>query len=142
MLADKFQNVVEQEIARRVEQKVHAPVEITVLPWWRKAARLFTSRRLSTIEEATNSAQESRSETPHRGRSTASRVRPDMIRRMDDAPKLINPSGNISENQDSSRPRDEQQVPSTAASVSETTEAEVTRELEELESDDSIAREK
>ncbi|KAI0090704.1 cation transport protein-domain-containing protein [Irpex rosettiformis] len=141
IFASKFRYVLNAEIARRVEQKVHAPVEVIVLPWWKRAARVLTTRKLSTIEEVPSNAENTQAEHPSRGRSTAPRVRLDMIRRMDDAPKLINPSGKISEHQDG-LVRGEQGVSSTAASISEATEAEIAGALRKLESDDNIAREK
>ncbi|KAI0343670.1 hypothetical protein BDW22DRAFT_1356171 [Trametopsis cervina] len=148
MFSNKFRNAVKAEIARRVEEKVQEPVEVNILPWWKRAARLFIGSRLSTIQESSDSTDNVLAEH-QRGRSGASgRVRPDMIRRMDDAPKLINPSGNISEHQDA-RVRAqadggtaEKGLSSAAQSVSDATEAELTREMDEVESDDSIAREK
>ena len=142
IFANKFRHVVKAEIARRVERKLHTPVEIDVLPWWKKAFLLFKNRKkLDVAEEPTHSAGDSQTEHPHRGRSLGSRVRPDMIRRMDDAPKLINPSGNISEHQEGPAKR-EHPGASVPTSVSETVEAEMAGMLEELESDDSLGREK
>lgn len=141
MFKNKFRHMIEAEIARRVEQKLHAPIEVHILPWWKRAARLFIKPSLSTIQESTSSA-----ENGHNDRGRSSRVRPEMIRRMDDAPKLVNPSGVISEGHtprlESATP-DERHLSSTAHSVSEATELEANRELDsEIESDDSIGRAK
>lgn len=100
--ASKFRHVVETELARRVANKVDAPVEIHLVPWWKRATRVLTGRKLSTIPEATNSTDSTAREREldkdkERNRATANRLRPEMIRRMNDAPKLINPSGYISE---------------------------------------------
>lgn len=100
IFASKFRHVVEAEIARRVAEKVNAPVEIHLVPWWKRAARILTGPKLTTIPEATNSTESTardREKDKDRRSAANNRLRPDMIRRMDDAPKLVNPSGYISE---------------------------------------------
>jgi hypothetical protein len=68
-----------------------------VRAWPHRFATLFRRRApLSTVVEVTEE------EEPHRkgrGGGVIRKLRPDMIRRMDDAPKLIDPSGWISEGQ-------------------------------------------
>ncbi|EKM53378.1 uncharacterized protein PHACADRAFT_211077 [Phanerochaete carnosa HHB-10118-sp] len=100
--ASKFRHVVETELARRVANKVDAPVEIHLVPWWKRATRVLTGRNLSTIPEATSSTGSTTREREldkdkERNHAAVNRLRPEMIRRMNDAPKLINPSGYISE---------------------------------------------
>lgn len=64
------------------------------MPWPNRIATLLRpGQGLSVVTEETRS--ERHSDEPKRG--IIRRLRPDMIRRMDDAPKLINPSGWISE---------------------------------------------
>jgi hypothetical protein len=100
IFASKFRHVLEAEIARRVANKINEPVEVHLVPWWRRATQMLINPRLSTIPEATHSSENSATRERERDREKSrisSRVRPEMIRRMDDAPKLINPSGYISE---------------------------------------------
>ena len=166
IFASKFRHVVEAELARRVANKVNAPVEIHLVPWWKRAAHVFTPSKLSTIPEVSDSSESTARERTQekdndkdRGRGIASRLRPDMIRRMNDAPKLVNPSGYISEGhtpQVSSaglpHPPDGSQYPSTIGTVEfetltenalEEAEAEARRQLSkqsESGSEDSIDR--
>ncbi|CAL1711435.1 unnamed protein product [Somion occarium] len=83
----KFTNIVQAELSRRAAEKLHAPVEVKVVPWWKRTLYLLIGRSPTRDSD--------HSERP--GSATPPRVRPDMIRRMDDAPKLVNPSGWISE---------------------------------------------
>jgi len=62
-------------------------------PWTSRLGSVFRrGSQLSTVQEKTE-------DTPPKGDKTIEprKLRPDMIRRMDDAPKLVNPSGWISE---------------------------------------------
>ncbi|KAJ3519413.1 hypothetical protein NM688_g9303 [Phlebia brevispora] len=152
IFASKFRHVVEAEMSRRVSEKVHAPVDVKVEPWWKRVARSLVKPQLSTIAEATHSAESSE----ERGRSLTGRLRPDMIRRMDDAPKLINPSGYISEGHTpdlsaegrmpsaDSRVRDRgpptrETIQSAVENVAQETELELRHELDEQESQQSSA---
>lgn len=144
IFANNFRHMIETEIARRVEEKLHAPVDVHIMPWWKRAASLFVKPSLSTIPESTQSV-----ENGLHGRGRSSRVRPEMIRRIDDAPKLIDPSGLISEGHTQQSilngrgASTDQQLSSATHTVSEATELELHRELDsELESDDSIGRAK
>ncbi|KAL4252407.1 Potassium transport protein [Abortiporus biennis] len=84
----KFRHMIQAELSRRVEQRVEVPVNVTIVPWWVKFFRTVLGRNptLPHVEKKNRDG----SETPPR-------VRVDMIRRMDDAPRLVNPSGWISE---------------------------------------------
>lgn len=152
-----FRHVVADEIARRVSEKAQAPVEIHTRPWWKSLFDFSTHKRQDT-PEATRSAESTQHERDReRGRPASSRLRPDMIRRMDDAPKLINPSGYISEghtpqvslNGVSMSPSaaarqielERAEVQSAVDTVSEETEAELQREVEDG-SEESVARQK
>ena len=146
-------------MSRRVAAKVHAPVEVKVLPWWKRAARVFLSPQLSTIAEATHSTDPDSLED--RGRSANGRLRPEMIRRMDDAPKLVDPSGHISKghsprmqaqdlSDESSSPTREgeswtpEKIQETAQAVTEETAAELRRDFDssEQESEGSLSHSK
>ena len=163
IFASKFRHVVEAEMSRRGSQKGHAPVDVRIEPWGKRWAEFVVKPKLGTVVEATHSSDSGE----ERGRSLAGRLRPDMIRRMDDAPKLINPSGFISEGHTPdpsaqgrslsvdpppSRSRTRSREPSplareeienAARRVSLETDLELTRALSsEHESDDTIGREK
>ncbi len=144
IFADKFRHIVEAEMSRRVSEKVHAPVEVKVLPWWKKATRIASrafskpQSRSSTVAEARHSTESSH----ERGRPlTSSRLRPEMIRRMDDAPKLVNPSGYISEGHSPNLSRQvtahtpdqhhpgSTEIESTTRSISDETDMELEREI-------------
>lgn len=154
IFASQFREVVQVEISRRVQEKMHAPVDVIIEPWWKRLARSLIKPQLSTIVEATHSSDS----TEDRGRMLAGRLRPDMIRRMSDAPKLINPSGYISEGhtpdpsaQGRSLSADPQSrdpavltredIESTVHSVSVETELELARDIER-DTNNSISGEK
>ena len=70
------------------------PVDVKIEPWWQRVGKLLTARwktRLSSMSET--AVQDSGSVKP-RGRN---QLRTDMIRRVEGAPKLVDPSGWISE---------------------------------------------
>lgn len=83
-------------MARRLASKTDRPVEVKLVPRWRRAIGTLFVWRSSTHSLEGGSDSDANTIQSH-PRNVASRVRPDMIRRMDDAPKLINPSGWISE---------------------------------------------
>ncbi|CCL99243.1 uncharacterized protein FIBRA_01258 [Fibroporia radiculosa] len=92
--AKKFQRFMEADMARKLSRQSHKHVEVKLVPWWRRAANIVFGQTKLDSGDANDSGSSS---TPdHRGAQT-SRLRPDMIRRMDDAPRRINPSGWISE---------------------------------------------
>lgn len=165
IFASNFQHVVETEIARRVANKVQEPVQVNLVPWWKRAVRMLVSPNLSTVPEESHSSENTSHDREQRdrekekerekGRSVASKLRTDMIRRMDDAPKLVNPSGYISEGHSphvstDAIPRTQvrtdearEQFESALQSVYEESERGAQRHLEsDTESEGSIAREK
>ena len=79
---------------KHIEEKRKANPQLNVHPrrrWWRnQISSLF--HRSTTLHDESDDETDSSKEN-HKNR----RVRPDMIRRIDDKPKLINPSGWISE---------------------------------------------
>ncbi|KAK7691819.1 hypothetical protein QCA50_005222 [Cerrena zonata] len=85
----KFINIVEAELSHRVAEKLNASVEVRALPWWKRIFYVFSGRSLTQHSDYGERS----------GSTTPPRVRPDMIRRMDDALKPVNPSGWISEGQ-------------------------------------------
>ncbi|GBE80755.1 Low-affinity potassium transport protein [Sparassis crispa] len=88
--ARKFRHMIGVDLARGIAAEVHAPVQVTLVPWWRRALNmLHPGGRRSYGPDFKGSDSLDRCSSPH--------VRPDMIRRMDDAPRLINPTGSISE---------------------------------------------
>ncbi|KAH9911185.1 cation transport protein-domain-containing protein [Fomitopsis serialis] len=78
----KFPTHPEAEMARKASAKARRPVGVKIVPWWRR----YTASK--DVDRASDSSSED-----HRG---SARVRVDMIRRMDAAPQLVNPSGWIS----------------------------------------------
>ena len=79
--------MVQAELTRRVRNRTGARVNVVILPWYHRLWLAFT-QSFKHKEPQTKFREET---TP------VPRVRPEMIRRMDDAPKLVNPSGWISE---------------------------------------------
>ena len=160
IFASKFKHVVQTEIARRVANKMNEPVEVQLVPWWKRAARMLVGPRLSTIPEATNSTESTareREKDRDRKHTIANKLRPDMIRRMNDAPKLVDPSGyisegqtphvstNVSPNTSTQLSAARQEFDSALHSVTEEAERDVGRpqtEDSESESEDSVGREK
>ena len=89
--ARKFQRIVEAELARRAARETRAPVDVKIEPWWKRAWKLLRlpwKTRLRSLSDVTVQ------EVGHRGRY---QLRTDMIRRVEGAPKLVDPSGWISE---------------------------------------------
>ncbi|PIL33508.1 transporter [Ganoderma sinense ZZ0214-1] len=90
--AKKFQRIVEAELKRRAEEQTGVVVEVTEKPWWQRILshfRLPWKTRLRSYSDAI--AQE-----PGKSRGRY-QLRPEMIRRVEEAPKLVDPSGWISE---------------------------------------------
>lgn len=78
--------MIQAELSRRVSSKVDAPVHIVLQPWWRRLIRIAKGHPSGLP----------RHESKENG-DAHPKLRTDMIRRMDEAPKLVNPSGWISE---------------------------------------------
>ena len=104
--AKHFAFVIEQEIAAR---KARAELkglesEKTKIPLGRRLTRVFTRRNepLTAVPEDGLADDDEKSEKREGGlfrpfsKKSLRKLRPDMIRRMDDAPKPIDPSGWIS----------------------------------------------
>ena len=90
--ARKFQRIVKAELKRRAEEQSGVAVEVIEKPWWQRSLSLFRlpwKTRLRSYNDAV--AQE-----PGKGRGRY-QLRPEMIRRVEGAPKLVDPSGWISE---------------------------------------------
>lgn len=84
-------------MASRAAAKVDSEAELAARPWTHRFASLFRKNTgLSTVDEIT---EDDKDESKERTGGIIRKLRPDMIRRMDDAPKLVDPSGWISEGQ-------------------------------------------
>ncbi|KAF8891820.1 cation transport protein-domain-containing protein [Infundibulicybe gibba] len=91
--ARKFEHIIEAATSRKVGGAV-ADAEKNSQPWpTRFVTFLRQGRGLSVVAE---DSKEGSAESERKG-GILRKLRPDMIRRMDDAPKLVNPSGWISE---------------------------------------------
>ncbi|KIM40298.1 hypothetical protein M413DRAFT_176376 [Hebeloma cylindrosporum] len=91
--AKKFQSMLEAAAAKRAAS-IMAEASKENRPWPHRFLAFFTGRKLSVIDEERISRDE-----PKPSGGAPPKLRPDMIRRMDDAPKLVNPSGLLSERQ-------------------------------------------
>ncbi|RPD57724.1 hypothetical protein L226DRAFT_512491 [Lentinus tigrinus ALCF2SS1-7] len=89
--ARKFRRIVEAELARRAARETHMPIDVKIEPWWRRAWKLL---RLPWKTRLRSLGDVPIQEVGHRGRY---QLRTDMIRRVEGAPKLVDPSGWISE---------------------------------------------
>jgi hypothetical protein len=95
--AKKFDHIVAAEISARAAQKLHGGNAESTRTWPQRFTTIFRRRTaLSTVVEVTE--EEQPRDEDRRG-GTIRKLRPDMIRRMDDAPKLVDPNGWISEGQ-------------------------------------------
>ncbi|KAI0042575.1 hypothetical protein FA95DRAFT_1564224 [Auriscalpium vulgare] len=103
MFTIRCENIVRAAARKAVSsQSMSSPVasEVRVpTSWTTKLASLFRpGTHLSTVREsADETGTGSTKEKKHPGDREARKLRPDMIRRMNDAPMLVNPSGWISE---------------------------------------------
>lgn len=89
--AKKFEGILEAAAAKKAAQIIDIAKK-QHKPWPHRFIAFFTGRHLSVEDE------DQVEEEAKKGDGTAIRkLRPDMIRRMDDAPKLVNPSGWVSE---------------------------------------------
>ncbi|KAI0776245.1 cation transport protein-domain-containing protein [Trametes elegans] len=92
--ARKFQRIVEAELARRAARQMHGPVDVKIEPWWKKLWTMLKWRRGTRLHSFSDISVEEIGPVKARGRL---HLRPDMIRRVEGAPKLVDPSGWISE---------------------------------------------
>ncbi|KAK0454525.1 cation transport protein-domain-containing protein [Armillaria borealis] len=86
--AKKFQRIIAETNAARVTP---IDAEEKHVPWFR---RIFTRNKTVAVAE---DGSDKASETEGRGNSIRKKLRTDMIRRMDDAPKRVDPNGWISQ---------------------------------------------
>ncbi|KZT01449.1 uncharacterized protein LAESUDRAFT_731151 [Laetiporus sulphureus 93-53] len=87
--AKRFQHIMEADMARKLAHKYHEPVHVKLVPWWRRALESLLPRNTRSIN--------SRESVESSSRDARGGLRTDMVRRTDDAPRLVNPSGWISE---------------------------------------------
>ena len=87
--AKKFQSMLEAAAAKKTTSMI-AEATRDSKQWTNRFLAFFTRRKLSVIDEEKIPRDGTKPPTPPK-------LRPDMIRRMDDAPKLVNPSGLLSE---------------------------------------------
>lgn len=90
--AKKFEHIL-QNVAKNEAEKVAEEVAEGRRPWHHRIFAFFQGRHISVIDEENAGEDLKRKESAGGSR----KLRPDMIRRMDDAPKLVNPSGWVSE---------------------------------------------
>lgn len=99
MFKEQCEDIVRNAARRVATEEPGRPVEVPT-PFSTRLANLFRFRsQLSTIreDESGNVTPTTPSTKGSRSKGGDVRLRPDMIRRIDDAPKLVNPSGWISE---------------------------------------------
>ncbi|KAJ3511772.1 hypothetical protein NLJ89_g3904 [Agrocybe chaxingu] len=89
--AKRFEHII-QAIAAEKAAKMVERAEKENKPWPHRIKAFFTGRSVDVVDE-----ELARTESPNSRSSVIRKLRPDMIRRMDDAPKLINPSGWVTE---------------------------------------------
>lgn len=100
--------------AERITAGLEPEEEIVIVPWWERVLiRVFSHKNNGSDEHVTADDDSFTKETK---RANSTRVRTDMIRRMDDAPKLVTPSGFLSEGrmttvQENSNERSQQAAP-------------------------------
>ncbi|KAJ7169106.1 cation transport protein-domain-containing protein [Mycena crocata] len=92
--ASKFEHIIEA-----AKSKAMAADDPEKPPPWSRRFSTMLSRGtiLSAVRETSREASLDQNEKPKKKKSFMRKLRPDMIRRMDDPPQLINPSGWISE---------------------------------------------
>ncbi|TBU40177.1 cation transport protein-domain-containing protein [Dichomitus squalens] len=90
--AKKFQYLVEAELARRAAQQTGMAVDVKLTPWWKKVHKFFGLPWRTRLRSFSDVVVQ---EPVKRGGGRYS-LRPEMIRRVEGAPKLVDPSGWIS----------------------------------------------
>lgn len=92
----KFDHIVEAELASRAAQMRNRSSKARARSLSHRFATIFRRHSpLSTVVEVTG--EEDRPRDKMRGEGIVPKLRPDMIRRMNDTPKLVDPDGWISE---------------------------------------------
>jgi len=89
-LAKKFQNMLEAAAAKKAASVIPEAAKENKT-WLHRFFSFFTRRKLSVIDEEKLPSDEIKPS------GVLPKLRPDMIRRMNDAPKPVNPSGWVSE---------------------------------------------
>ncbi|KAI0645210.1 cation transport protein-domain-containing protein [Trametes meyenii] len=92
--ARKFQRIVEAELERRAQDEIHQPVDVKIDPWWKRLWTKVQLQRGTRLRSFSDISVQEIGPIKARGRI---HLRPDMIRRVEGAPKLVDPSGWISE---------------------------------------------
>ncbi|KAI0628944.1 cation transport protein-domain-containing protein [Trametes polyzona] len=92
--ARKFQRIVEAELARHAAREMHGPVDVKIEPWWKRLWTKLKWKRGTRLRSFSDISVQEIGPVKARGRI---HLRPDMIRRVEGAPKLVDPSGWISE---------------------------------------------
>jgi len=87
--AKKFQSMLEAAATKKTASMIAEGTRQNK-PWSSRFLAFFARRKLSVIDEERILRDGMKPSIPPK-------LRPDMIRRMDDAPKLVNPSGLLSE---------------------------------------------
>ncbi|KAJ3861901.1 cation transport protein-domain-containing protein [Lentinula novae-zelandiae] len=91
----EFEHLIESVAASKEVSAPNVSEERSAVVRW---CRLFVSLLNSSKKERLPTTRQDSTESfGEKGRKTSKKLRTDMIRRMDDAPKLVNPSGWISE---------------------------------------------
>ncbi|KAL0955885.1 hypothetical protein HGRIS_002083 [Hohenbuehelia grisea] len=93
--AKKFEHIIAAKAEKQAEDLVVAEAEAETRPWPSRFASVF--RKNSDLSAVAEDSREESKEHEHSSKNISKKLRTDMIRRVDDAPKLINPSGWISE---------------------------------------------
>ncbi|KAJ3808222.1 cation transport protein-domain-containing protein [Lentinula lateritia] len=94
-ITPKFEHIIESVAAsKEVPASSVSEERSAVVRWCRLLVSLLNSSNKERLPMTRHDSTESFGE---KGRKTSKKLRTDMIRRMDDAPKLVNPSGWISE---------------------------------------------
>ncbi|KAF9560954.1 hypothetical protein CPC08DRAFT_750168 [Agrocybe pediades] len=88
--ARKFENILEAVAAKKAASIIDEDIK-KHKPWPHRFVAFFSGKHLS-VEDEEQAKEEIRKEG-----GAMRKLRPEMIRRMDDAPKLVNPSGWVSE---------------------------------------------
>ncbi|KAJ7125143.1 cation transport protein-domain-containing protein [Mycena epipterygia] len=100
--AKKFEHLIEAAKARAM---AIGDAEKTPPPWTRRISTLLSrGTMLSAVEETNRDGSDIEDEKP-KEKGFMRKLKPDMIRRMDHPPQLVNPSGWISEGAQTPKPR-------------------------------------
>ncbi|KAF9485986.1 TrkH-domain-containing protein [Pholiota conissans] len=103
--AQKFEAFLQASVEKKIKKDIEqAPPTVPLVqkPWHHRLVAFVTGSQIRVVDEGKSPARQS---SPKGKGGVFRKLRPDMIRRMDDAPKLINPSGWVSEGQAPSPPK-------------------------------------